>query len=396
MSEPDRPVESAAYSLETFRSLEGKRSEEEYQGADIATCRINQGMYEKYIPIMMFVCVFMKIFSKAITQLYEEWANPENLKFRILTPFPDSKETTDTKTEHEIRKRPTRVLLPVFKEELRRLQGNLNPSDHTIRSAWWHEKSLWSLARIDDVIREIDRSIDTQDQIRLHFMDSCKIIFFRSYPTIGCFNSISSREFVGLVKYECQQMVYEIEDNLNSLLENSNSLYHNHQIIFKEPMIMRIGDENLNGFSVRTDYAKKPIEDGPRERRKVGNMTSNVQEAWVDCWTVIVEKYVDCLLANNHLQVNQRIAKDARKWLQSWVVIFHNATCVLMHAADKAESKKEKQLDYAEDFFESSDEEDEAEDNDDEDDEDEEHNDEDEDDEDEDDEEEEGDDNDDE
>ncbi|KAH9450961.1 hypothetical protein Pst134EA_017572 [Puccinia striiformis f. sp. tritici] len=161
-------------------------------------------------------------------------------------------------------------------------------------------------------------------------------------------------------------------------------------------MIMRIGDENLNGFSVRTDYAKKPIEDGPRERRKVGNMTSNVQEAWVDCWTVIVEKYVDCLLANNHLQVNQRIAKDARKWLQSWVVIFHNATCVLMHAADKAESKKEKQLDYAEDFFESSDEEDEAEDNDDEDDEDEEHNDEDEDEEDEDDEEEEGDDNDDE
>ncbi|KAI7947661.1 hypothetical protein MJO28_009569 [Puccinia striiformis f. sp. tritici] len=283
MSEPDRPVESAAYSLETFRSLEGKRSEEEYQGADIATCRINQGMYEKYIPIMMFVCVFMKIFSKAITQLYEEWANPENLKFRILTPFPDSKETTDTKTEHEIRKRPTRVLLPVFKEELRRLQGNLNPSDHTIRSAWWHEKSLWSLARIDDVIREIDRSIDTQDQIRLHFMDSCKIIFvhfsfgglsvaihdftssklllaIENHPISPKWETISNlttsaiqqldvliRYLRGNLLYECQQMVYEIEDNLNSLLENSNSLYHKYyRRINNQPIPNAQRDEILN------------------------------------------------------------------------------------------------------------------------------------------------------
>ncbi|POW17254.1 hypothetical protein PSTT_00525 [Puccinia striiformis] len=141
-------IESAAYSIESFRSLEGKRSEEEYQ----------------------------------VSQLYEEWANPENLKLRTPTP---AQETTDRKTEHEIRKRLTRVLLPGFQEELERLPGNLNLTVHTIGSSWWHEKGLWSLLEIDDVIREIDRSINTQHQIRLQFFEYLQDHFLsKVYPLL--------------------------------------------------------------------------------------------------------------------------------------------------------------------------------------------------------------------
>ncbi|KAI9615037.1 hypothetical protein KEM48_005776 [Puccinia striiformis f. sp. tritici PST-130] len=414
------------------------------------------------------------IFFKAVSQLYEEWANPENLKLRTLTPV---QETTDRKTEHEIGKRLTRVLLPGFQEELERLPGNLNLSVHTIGSSWWHEEGLWSLLEIDDVIREIERSINTQHQIRLQFFEYLQdhfrplilecLTFFEDFSFEGLSSAIHDFTFsklllaiqnhpithrwetisklitsaiqeldvlirslqgnlLVLAKYECQLMVYEIEDNLNSLLENSHSLYQKYhrkitrkpisnsqrdellndhrklkyiklagpilklcrlfynnlfretnrsqRIIFNEPMIMRIGDTELNEFLVKTDYAKswlsrfrKQIEDGPRERRKVGNMTINVQEAWVDSWTVIVEQYVDCLVANNDPQVDQKIAKDARKWLQSWVVLFHDATFDLMHGADKAELKEEQQLEYAEDFYESSDEDDGDEDNEDED-----------------------------
>ncbi|POW18699.1 hypothetical protein PSHT_05441 [Puccinia striiformis] len=361
------------------------------------------------------------------TMPFFEWANPENLKLRTLTPV---QETTDRKTEHEIGKRLTRVLLPGFQEELERLPGNLNLSVHTIGSSWWHEEGLWSLLEIDDVIREIERSINTQHQIRLQFFEYLQdhfrplilecLTFFEDFSFEGLSSAIHDFTFsklllaiqnhpithrwetisklitsaiqeldvlirslqgnlLVLAKYECQLMVYEIEDNLNSLLENSHSLYQKYhrkitrkpisnsqrdellndrrklkyiklagpilklcrlfynnlfretnrsqRIIFNEPMIMRIGDTELNEFLVKTDYAKswlsrfrKQIEDGPRERRKVGNMTINVQEAWVDSWTVIVEQYVDCLVANNDPQVDQKIAKDARKWLQSWVI----------------------------------------------------------------------------
>ncbi|POW18661.1 hypothetical protein PSHT_05435 [Puccinia striiformis] len=113
----------------------------------------------------------------------------------------------------------------------------------------------------------------------------------------------------------------------------------------------RIGIPNQGSRSARLEQGPEDVMMGwglRIDNVNVGEVGSDVQDAWLIFQKVDVKQCMDCLLVNNHPQVNQEIGQDAAPWLAS--AIFH-----LMHAAGKTKSKESQQLDLMDNSYESSD-----------------------------------------